>query len=85
MKRIIVFVIILVFLNTGLSQSEKRTGWGWGGVPALNYNADDRFGYGVLLNFFNYAEGGYSPSYFTINPIIFAPTGGKQDHMLLFD
>ncbi len=85
MKRIIVFAIILVFLNTGLSQSEKRTGWGWGGVPALNYNADEGFGYGVLMNFFNYAEGGYSPYYFKINPIIFATTGGKQDHTLFFD
>ncbi len=85
MRRIVIVAMILVFFNLGLSQSEKRTGWGWGGVPALNYNADDGFGYGILLDLFNYGTGGYSPYYFKINTIIFFTTGGKQDHTLFFD
>lgn len=84
-KNIYTALTLLVFFGIGLSQSEKQTGWGWGGVPALNYNADDGFGYGVLVNFFNYKEGGYSPYYFKINTIIFATTGGKQDHTFFFD
>ncbi|MCK4689905.1 MAG: BamA/TamA family outer membrane protein [Candidatus Marinimicrobia bacterium] len=85
MRRTIIVAMILVFFNLGLSQSKKRTGWGWGGVPALNYNADDGFGYGILLDLFNYGTGGYSPYYFKINTIIFFTTGGKQDHTLFFD
>ena len=65
--------------------SNERTGWGFGGVPAINYNADDGFGCGVVLNFFYYSRGGYRPYYFQLKPIIFFTTGGKQDHSLFFD
>ena len=86
MKRIFfVFIAILITSSFIFAEQKERTGWGWGGVPALNYNTDDGFGYGILLDLFNYKDGGYSPCYFKINPIIFFTTGGKQDHTLFFD
>lgn len=86
MKRIFfVFIAILITSSFIFAEQKERTGWGWGGVPALNYNTDDGFGYGILLDLFNYKDGGYSPYYFKINPIIFFTTGGKQDHTLFFD
>jgi len=84
-KQIILLIFCVTLVGSMPTQAKERTGWGWGGVPAINYNADDGFGYGVLLNLFNYSSGGYSPYYFKINPIIFATTGGKQDHTLFFD
>ena len=85
--RKISIILLSIVLTSGLlfSQTKERTGWGWGGVPALNYNADDGFGYGVLLDIFNYSKGGYKPYYFKVNPILFFTTGGKQDHTLFFD
>ncbi len=83
MKKI---VLLLIIISAAISLSAgERTGWGWGGVPALNYNADDGFGYGVLMNLFNYKEGGYDPYYLKIKPIIFFTTGGKQDHTFFVD
>jgi len=67
------------------SPAKERTGWGWGGVPAVNYNADEGFGYGAILDIFNYSKGGYSPYYFKINNQIFFTTRGKQDHAIFFD
>ncbi len=83
MKQIVlIFSLLFLFSN---SFAGKRTGWGWGGVPALNYNADDGFGYGALLNLFNYKDGSYDPYYLKIKPIIFFTTGGKQDHTFFID
>jgi len=86
MKRYIgIFMIILLVCSLGFSQSKERKGWGWGGVPAINYNADEGFGYGVVGNIYNYSTGGYSPYYWTVQPQIFFTTGGKQEHWLFFD
>jgi outer membrane protein assembly factor BamA len=84
MKNKIVLLVLLAFVTLN-AQEKEHTGWGWGGVPAINYNADDGFGYGFVLNFFNYKDGSYKPYYYKINPIVFATTGGKQDHTLFFD
>lgn len=79
---LLIFSLCLITLNL---YGKERTGWGWGGVPAINYNSDDGAGYGVLLNLFNYKDGGYAPYYFKIKPIIFFTTEGKQDHTFFVD
>ncbi len=77
-------MLALLFLVNAI-QAKERTGWGWGGVPAINYNADEGFGYGAILDVFNYSKGGYAPYYFKINNQIFFTTRGKQDHAIFFD
>ena len=47
------------------------TGWEPAGLPALNYDSDEGFGYGVLLELYNYGDGGYSPYRFTLQPTVF--------------
>jgi len=59
MKKIFFTFIVVFYLTLLFAQEKERTGWGWGGVPAINYNADEGFGYGVVGNVYNYAEGGY--------------------------
>jgi len=86
MKKVGSIILLLsLIVSIAYSQEKERTGWGWGGVPAINYNADEGFGYGVVGNVYNYAEGGYSPYYWTVQPQIFFTTGGKQEHWLWFD
>jgi len=83
MWRNLLFIIILFFSVSAFSA--EKNGWGWGGIPAINYNADDGFGYGAILNIFNYSDVGYEPYYIKLNPTFFMTTGGKQDHTLYFD
>ncbi|MBU0713561.1 hypothetical protein KKA87_16800, partial [bacterium] len=86
MKRLLVLsMALLLTVSVLFAQEKERTGWGWGGVPAINYNADEGFGYGIVGNIFNYADGGYVPYYWTVQPQIFFTTGGKQEHWLWFD
>jgi len=85
MVKLVRYFIVVLFIINICNAGKVKTGWGFGGVPAINYNADDGFGYGVVMNFFNYKEGGYKPYYYQIKPIIFFTTGGKQDHSIFFD
>jgi len=86
MKRFVLTILVVVMaFSLQNVQAKERTGWGWGGVPAVNYNADEGFGYGAILDLFNYSKGGYEPYYFKVNNQIFFTTRGKQDHAIFFD
>lgn len=61
------------------------TGREYGGVPALNYDADEGFGYGVIAEIYEYGQGGLRPYVYTIQPTIFLTTGGRRDFTLFFD
>ncbi len=66
-------------------ESPAPTGWEPAGLPALNYDSDEGFGYGVLLELYNYGDGGYSPYRFTLQPTVFLTTGGRREITLFFD
>ena len=60
------------------------TGWDIAGVPALNYDADEGFGYGAILELYNYGRG-VQPYRFTIQPTFFLTTQGRRDLTVFFD
>ena len=66
-------------------EAPDPTGWEPNGPPAINYDSDEGFGYGVLLELYNYGDGGYAPYRFTIQPTVFLTTGGRRDFTLFFD
>ena len=43
----------------GAQQTSNSTGWEINGLPAINFDSDEGFGYGVLLAAYNYGEGRY--------------------------
>jgi|AMZC01.1.fsa_nt_AMZC01000282.1_3 outer membrane protein assembly factor BamA len=50
--------------KTGDSISEKpKQGWNIGALPAITFNSDIGFQYGVLANIFNYGDGTLYPDY----------------------
>jgi len=54
------------------------------GLPALNFDADEGFGYGVILALYGYDPG--SPSYrWTVQPTVFLTTQGRRDYTLFAD
>jgi len=87
--------LLLILASAGRAQQRDRrgtpaqaphlpTGWEFAGVPALNYDADEGFGYGAILEFYNYGRG-VQPYRFTIQPTLFATTEGRRDITLFFD
>jgi hypothetical protein len=48
---------------TDKKQEKIKKGWTFGAVPAVTYNTDLGFQYGVVVNFFNYGDGTTYPKY----------------------
>lgn len=61
-----------------------RTGWELAGVPALNYDSDEGFGYGAAAEIYRHAPGA-QPYVFTLQPVVQFSTRGKRDLTLFFD
>jgi len=61
-----------------------RVGWGWGGVPAINYNSDEGFGFGVLGSIYRY-DGETQPYETAVTLLLFATTRAIQYHYVQFD
>lgn len=66
-------------------QEAPRTGWELAGVPALNYDADEGFGYGAILELYDHGGGDHRPYRFTVQPTLLLTTGGRRDFTLFFD
>lgn len=60
------------------------TGREYAGLPAVNFDADEGFGYGVLLEMYDYGPGRL-PYVYTVQPTIFFTTKGRRDFTLFFD
>ena len=82
---VLLAAILLAAPAADAQQGSSATGWEPNGLPAINYDADEGFGYGVLLELYNYGDGGYAPYRFTIQPTVFLTTGGRRDFTLFFD
>jgi hypothetical protein len=92
-------VIVAAFLFTlpSIAQAQQRDdragasaagrvpkGWELAGVPALNFDADEGFGFGAALELYNYGFG-IQPYRFTIQPTVLLTTGGRFDGTVFFD
>ncbi|MEZ4238437.1 MAG: hypothetical protein R3F59_20255 [Myxococcota bacterium] len=61
-----------------------RRGWGFGGLPAVNYNSDEGFGFGVVASLYRY-DGHLQPYKTAINLVLFMTTKGIHNHWLEVD
>jgi outer membrane protein assembly factor BamA len=79
-------VALSTFSTSRLTAQETRaTGLEIGGVPALAFNSDEGFGYGVIAELYQYGDGARPPWIWTLQPKIFLTTGGRRDFTLFFD
>jgi hypothetical protein len=62
-----------------------QRGWQISGLPALNFNADEGFGYGAIVQAFNYGNHGLRPYKYLIQPLVFLTTKGRRDVSVFFD
>ncbi|HEX8941933.1 MAG TPA: BamA/TamA family outer membrane protein [Gemmatimonadaceae bacterium] len=54
------------------------------GLPALNFDADEGFGYGVIVALYGYDASAVSYRW-TVQPTVFLTTEGRRDYTLFFD
>ena len=65
-------------------ESWERTGFGWGALPAINYNSDEGLGFGAVANLYRY-DGSTSPYRYNIGAQFFMTTRGIHKHRLEID
>ena len=63
----------------------RPTGHSITGLPAVNYDADEGYGYGAMLQYYDYGDGSASPYKFSLQPTIFFTTRGRRDLTLFLD
>src|SRR3954471_24476383 len=86
MKRVIALFSVITFVvaRPAAAQSTSR-GWETSALPALNFNADEGFGYGIIAQAYNYGDGTATPYVYTIQPLLFLTTKGRRDISVFFD
>ncbi len=80
--RTLLLLGILVVATSATAQTPS--GWQVTGIPALNFNSDEGFGYGAIVQAFNYGDG-VAPYKYTIQPTLFLTTKGRRDVSVFFD
>ena len=85
-------IVVSLFVGVSATAAAQATssppaqrGWQISGLPALNFNADEGFGYGVIAQAYNYGNGGAQPYAYLIEPLIFLTTKGRRDATVFFD
>ena len=53
-------------------------------IPALNFDADEGFGYGAIVAMYSYGANAASYAW-TLQPTVFLTTRGRRDYSLFFD
>ncbi|MGI9625715.1 MAG: Omp85 family outer membrane protein [Longimicrobiales bacterium] len=62
-----------------------RTGLEVGGLPAINFDSDEGFGYGAIAELYQYGDGTSAPYSWTLQPTVFLTTEGRRDFTVFFD
>jgi outer membrane protein assembly factor BamA len=70
--------------STAAEAQTKARGLEVSGLPALNFDADEGFGYGLILALYSY-EPGATTYRWTVQPTVFLTTQGRRDYTLFFD
>ncbi len=55
------------------------------GLPAVNFDSDEGFGYGVLAELYRYRNGDFAPYVWTLQPKVFFTTRGRRELTVFFD
>lgn len=64
--------------------SWQKVGWGWGAIPAVNYNTDEGFGFGALGSLYRY-DGKTAPYKSSFTALFFMTTKAVHSHRIDFD
>src|SRR4051812_46811249 len=85
LAHLIALATLLPSLSLAQSEAPRPRGWETSALPALNFNADEGFGYGIIAQAYNYGDGTATPYRYTIQPLLFLTTKGRRDLSVFFD
>ncbi|MDA1104949.1 MAG: BamA/TamA family outer membrane protein [Gemmatimonadetes bacterium] len=78
--------LLLAFASAFLPlAAQTSTGLEVGALPAINFDADEGFGYGALAELYQYGDGTLGPYVWSARPTVFLTTEGRRDFTLFFD
>ena len=80
--------MLLLFVSAiaeGQQPVARPSGHSINGLPALNFDADEGFGYGAIVQYFDYGDGNVEPYRFSLQPTLFLTTRGRRDATLFLD
>ena len=66
-------------------QEPSAEGMEVGVLPAINFDADEGFGYGLLAEIYDHGNGTQPPYLWTVQPTFFRTVEGRQDIALFLD
>jgi hypothetical protein len=69
---------------SGNAPARTPHGWEISALPALNFDADEGFGYGAIVEMYDYGSG-VQPYRITVQPTLFLTTKGRRDITLFVD
>ena len=75
--------VVLVSV-AGASSAQQASSIEVSGIPALNYDADEGFGYGAILALYAY-DANRTSYRWTLQPTVFLTTEGRRDYTLFYD
>ncbi len=67
------------------ASAQRITGTRVSALPALNYNSDEGFGYGVIGGVYGHGDGAVDPYYWAVEPLIFFTTNGRRELRVFAD
>jgi outer membrane protein assembly factor BamA len=89
MKKALLFSFLVCITAMLFSQQRSdsvKTGWNFGGLPAIAYDSDLGIFYGIILNPFDYGNGSRYPNYCQqILMQVARYTGGSSEHYIDYD
>jgi outer membrane protein assembly factor BamA len=77
-------VVLALAVATANAQRGSARSLEISGLPALNFDADEGFGYGVVLALYSY-DAGSTAFRWTLQPTVFLTTEGRRDYTMFFD
>ena len=80
----VLFAGLLVANSADAQAPWQDTRYGWGGLPAVNYNSDEGFGFGAVGSIYRY-NGETNPYKWALTLQAFATTRGIHAHQVEFD
>ena len=76
--------VVLIASAARATQAQRERAVEISGLPALNFDADEGVGYGVILAFYPYQPGNTAYRW-TLQPTVFLTTQGRRDYTVFFD
>ena len=87
MRFVAVASLLIVVATTIPAQqpASAPSGHSLAGLPSVNFDADEGFGYGALIQYYDYGYAGEQPYRYTLQPAVFFTTRGRRDVTLFLD